>query len=69
MLFAQLVDDPSDLPEEFPTEAETEERNGTASSRSSRIWCIWENTTNERVLEKARAEIRSELAPYLRRQP
>ena len=30
---------------------------------------LWENTTNERVLEKARAEIRSKLAPHLRRQP
>jgi putative DNA methylase len=66
VLFAQLVDDPSSNPEEFPThEAQEAER--------KRLFAIiedlvkWENSTNEEVLEKARAEIRkscgSELPP------
>jgi putative DNA methylase len=57
VLFAQLVDDPSSLPEDFPTpEAQEVER--------KRLFAIiedlvkWENTTNEEVLERARAEIR-----------
>ncbi len=57
VLFAQLVDDPSSLPEEFPTpEAQDAER--------KRLFAIiedlvkWENSTNEEVLERARAEIR-----------
>jgi len=57
VLFAQLVDDPSSLPEQFPTpEAQDSER--------KRLFTIiedlvkWENSTNEEVLERARAEIR-----------
>ena len=57
VLFAQLVDDPSSLPEQFPTpEAQDAER--------KRLFAIiedlvkWENSTNEEVLERARAEIR-----------
>ena len=57
VLFAQLVDDPSSLPEEFPTpEAQDAER--------KRLFAIiedlvkWENSTNEEVLERARVEIR-----------
>lgn len=57
VLFAQLVDDPSSHPDEFPTqEAQETERN--------RLFAIiedlvkWENSTNEEVLERARAEIR-----------
>ena len=57
VLFAQLVDDPSSLPDEFPTpEAQDAER--------KRLFAIiedlvkWENSTNEEVLERARAEIR-----------
>jgi len=58
VLFAQLVDDPSAHPEEFPTEeAQDAER--------QRLFTIiedlvkWENSTNEKVLEAARAEIRT----------
>ncbi len=58
VLFAQLVDDPSSRPDLFPTEEEQEqERN--------RLFAIlrelvkWENTTNEELLEGARAEIRT----------
>lgn len=57
VLFAQLVDDPSSLLDEFPTtEAQEAER--------KRLFAIiedlvkWENSTNEEVLERARAEIR-----------
>ncbi|MGM4883089.1 DUF1156 domain-containing protein [Rhizobium sp. 62_C5_N11_2] len=57
VLFAQLVDDPSSHPDQFPTpESQEVER--------KRLFAIiedlvkWENSTNEEVLEKARAEIR-----------
>ncbi len=57
VLFAQLVDDPSSLPDEFPTaQAQEAER--------KRLFAIigdlvkWENSTNAEVLERARAEIR-----------
>lgn len=57
VLFAQLVDDPSSLPDEFPTiEAQEAER--------KRLFAIiedlvkWENSNNDEVLERARAEIR-----------
>ena len=57
VLFAQLVDDPSSHPELFPTEeAQTVER-----ERLFRIiekLVIWENTTNEKVIDEARAEIK-----------
>ena len=57
VLFAQLVDDPSDLEEEFPGEEEQEkERDRLFKIIEDMV--LWENTTNERVLEEARAEIR-----------
>ena len=56
VLFAQLVDDPSSLPEQFPTaESQDIER--------KRLFAIiedlvkWENSNNEEVLGRARAEI------------
>lgn len=56
VLFAQLVDDPSSHPDKFPTEeAQQEER-----ERLFRIieeLVLWENSTNEEVLGRARAEI------------
>ena len=57
VLFAQLVDDPSSLPEQFPT-AELQD------AERKRLFGIiedlvkWENSANEEVLERARAEIR-----------
>ncbi len=57
VLFAQLVDDPSDVPEEFPTdEDQSKERERLFELIEELV--LWENTTNETVLEKARAEIR-----------
>ena len=57
VLFAQLVDDPSSLPDKFPS-AELQD------AERKRLFAIiedlvrWENSTNEDVLERARAEIR-----------
>jgi putative DNA methylase len=58
VLFAQLVDDPSSHPDRFPTEEAVE-------AERKRLFQIiedlvkWENSTNEEVLERARAEIRA----------
>jgi len=58
VLFAQLVDDPSSHPDKFPTEEDVE-------AERKRLFQIiedlvkWENSTNEEVLERARAEIRA----------
>jgi putative DNA methylase len=56
VLFASVVDDPSAHPDQFPTEeAQDDER-----QRLFRIieeLVKWENTTNRRVLDAARAEI------------
>ncbi len=57
VLFAQLVDDPSDLPEEFPSE-EAQKKERDRLFEIIEELALWENTTNERVLEEARAEIR-----------
>jgi len=57
ILFAQLVDDPSSHPEEFPTEEDQE-------AERKRLFKIieelvkWENINNEEVLDAAREEIR-----------
>lgn len=57
VLFAQLVDDPSSNPDEFPThEAQEAERKRLFGIIEELV--KWENSTNEEVLEKARAEIR-----------
>ena len=56
VLFAQLVDDPSSHPDQFPTHEDQERER-------QRLFAIiedlvkWENSTNEGVLERARAEI------------
>jgi putative DNA methylase len=56
VIFAQMVDDPSAHPDLFPTEkAQNKER-----QRLFRIiedLVLWENTTNEEVLQQARDEI------------
>lgn len=57
VLFAQLVDDPSSLPDQFPTpELQEAERKRLFSIIEDLV--KWENSTNEEVLERARAEIR-----------
>lgn len=56
VLFASLVDDPSSLPEQFPTEEEQiKERRRLHAIIEELV--LWENSNNETVLAKARAEI------------
>jgi putative DNA methylase len=57
VIFAQMVDDPSSWPELFPTE-EAQEKERQRLFRLIEALVEWENTTNERVLEAARTEIR-----------
>ena len=51
-----MVDDPSSRPDEFPTEEE-QERERQRLFRIIEELVKWENSTNETVLEQARAEI------------
>ena len=57
VIFAQMVDDPSSVPELFPTEAEQEKERDRLSHLIQEL-VKWENTTNEKLLEQARTEIR-----------
>lgn len=57
VLFAQLVDDPSCHSEQFPTH-EDQERERQRLFTIIEDLVKWENSTNEEVLERARAEIR-----------
>ena len=56
VLFASLVDDPSSLPGEFPTE-ELQEKERQRLFRIIEELVKWENSNNERVLDAARKEI------------
>ena len=56
VIFAQMVDDPSANPDLFPTEAK-QEKERQRLFRIIEDLVLWENTTNETVLERARAEI------------
>src|ERR1035437_636177 len=56
VIFAQMVDDPSSLPDLFPTEkAQQKERERLFAIIRDLV--LWENTTNEVVLQRARDEI------------
>src|SRR6266849_6633226 len=56
VLFASLVDDPSEHPEQFPTEKDQErERERLFKLIEALVW--WENSNNENVLAQARAAI------------
>ncbi|TPI12225.1 DUF1156 domain-containing protein [Mesorhizobium sp. B4-1-3] len=57
VLFAQLVDDPSSHPDKFPTE-EAVEAERQRLFRIIEELVVWENSTNDEVLERARIEIR-----------
>ena len=57
VIFAQMVDDPASWPEEFPTEA-AQEAERRRLFRLIEQLVLWENTTNEELLEQARNEIR-----------
>lgn len=57
VIFAQMVDDPSEWPELFPTEAE-QDAERERLFRLVRELVKWKNTTNEDVLGAARHKIR-----------
>ncbi len=56
VIFAQMVDDPSALPDLFPT-AKAQEKERRRLFKIIEDLVQWENTANEEVLERARAEI------------
>ncbi len=56
VLFASLVDDPSSRPEEFPTEREQDQER-LRLFRLIEELVTWENSNNQEVLARARAEI------------
>jgi putative DNA methylase len=56
VIFAQLVDDPSSHPDLFPT-TEAQEQERQRLFRLIEQLVLWENTTNETVLQAARDEI------------
>lgn len=56
VLFAQLVDDPSSQPDEFPTEEAQRAERERLHGLIERL-VVWENTRDERVIAEARREI------------
>jgi putative DNA methylase len=56
VIFAQMVDDPSTHPDQFPTE-EAQEQERQRLFRLIEELVQWENTTNEAMLARAREEI------------
>lgn len=56
VIFAQMVDDPSSWPDLFPTEKKQEKERQRLFKIIEDL-VLWENTTNEEVLQKARDEI------------
>ena len=56
VIFAQMVDDPSSYPDLFPTE-KAQEKERQRLFRIIEDLVLWENTTNEKVLQQARDEI------------
>jgi putative DNA methylase len=56
VIFAQMVDDPSSCSDLFPTE-KAQEKERQRLFRIIEDLVLWENTTNEEVLDRARAEI------------
>jgi putative DNA methylase len=56
VIFAQMVDDPSAHPDLFPTEKK-QDKERQRLFRIIEDLVQWENTTNEKVLDQARAEI------------
>lgn len=56
VLFAQLVDDPSSRPEEFPTETEQKSERERLHRLIEKL-VVWENSRDETLLSQAHAEI------------
>lgn len=63
VIFAQMVDDPGSVPEEFPT-PEAQETERQRLFRLIEELVLWENTTNDDVLNRARAEIKRSWARW-----
>src|SRR5579863_6615290 len=57
VLFASLVDDPSSLPEQFPT-AQEQEKERLRLFQLMEELIIWENSNNQDILARAQTEIR-----------
>ena len=57
VLFAQLVDDPSSRPEEFPTTEEQDAERARLHELMRRL-VVWENSFDKALIDQARAEIR-----------
>jgi putative DNA methylase len=68
VLFGQLVDDPSAWPERFPTE-EAQETERQRLFRIVEELVLWENSTNDMVLNAARWEIARSVAWGLGEEP
>lgn len=56
VIFASMVDDPSSVPEEFPTQAEQDEERERLHGLIKQL-VIWEKATDERLINEARYEI------------
>lgn len=56
VLFASLVDDPSSLPEQFPTEADQDKERQRLFRLIEKL-VMWDNANNRTVLDEAHAEI------------
>jgi putative DNA methylase len=56
VIFSQMVDDPSAWPDLFPSE-KTQEKERKRLFKIIQELVLWENTTNESMLDKARGEI------------
>ena len=56
VIFSQMVDDPSACPEEFPTEEDQKQERERLFALIEKL-VLWENITNEELLQQARAEI------------
>ena len=57
VLFAQLVDDPSAHPEQFPTEEEQRASSASGCTASFLGLVLWENIHDEKLLREAHEEI------------
>ncbi|WP_454300213.1 DUF1156 domain-containing protein [Salana multivorans] len=57
VLFAQLVDDPSSRPDEFPTVESQDAERARLHALMERL-VVWENSNDETILRQAREEIR-----------
>lgn len=58
VLFAQLVDDPSSRPDEFPTVEAAQDAERARLHALLEKLVVWENSNDEKLLAQAREEIR-----------